>query len=102
MEISRRGTSVNYGEYSITLENPIIEWNKSKSGIILKKSGVRDFSSKSNHDYTIAFSSKELVQMFSEMAAAALSDPKSFEEQMGSALKNICQINAVLAGVVRS
>lgn len=102
MKISRRGAYADFGTSTISFPEPKFEWNKSNSSLSVKQQSVHDFSTSSRHNYDISISPEELVQLFSTLAAAALSDPQTFEEKMGASLKSIAQLHGVLTGLVRA
>lgn len=102
MQIIRSGSSANHGRSSISFKSPNFGWNESDSTITIKQRRVRDFSTTANHDYVVSLPPEELTQILAAVAGAALSNPSLFEERMGSALKSVAQLHAVLSGVVRT
>lgn len=102
MQIIRSGSSANHGRSAISFKNPNFGWNENDSTITIKQRKVRDFSTPANHDYVASLSPEELAQILAVVASAALSNPLVFEERMGSALKSVAQLHAVLAGIVRA
>ena len=101
MQIIRSGSSANYGRSSISFKSPSFAWSETDSTVVIKQRRVRDFSTTANHDYVASLALEELAQILAVVAGAALSNPSLFDERMGSALKSVAQLHAVLAGVVR-
>jgi len=58
MKIIRRGTRADNGPSSIELNN--LKISLDKEGIIIRDSGIRDFVTKSHHNYEIIISLEEI------------------------------------------
>ena len=99
MKISRRGTSANHGESSIELGDPMFAWSSSDSCLDILQAGIRDFSTRSRHSYTISLTVTEINAILKTLSDAAVKDPDKFEKNLGISLKAILRIQAVLSGV---
>lgn len=99
MKIARRGAFADHGESSIELKAPSFVWRKLDSNMTIKHSGVKDFSTKSRHSYTISLSLPEMADLIQSLSDAALADPALFEEHLEPSLKAITRLQAVVAGL---
>lgn len=63
LDISRRGSSDDYGFSTIRLNNLKASWDPETESIILTDKGVSDFNTHSHHDYKIRVSLAELGRM---------------------------------------
>lgn len=100
MKISRRGASSDFGESSIELSGPAFSWNPANSCITIKKTRVKDFSTDSRHNYSIAFSLPEVQGLLQAVSEAAALNPKILEKELESSLKSLLRIQAAVAGTV--
>lgn len=99
MKITRRGSTADHGESSIELAEPTFAWSKSNSCLTIKQSRVKDFSTKSQHSYTVRMTVPELNTLIRTLSDAAINDPITFEEALEPSLKALVRIQAVVAGV---
>lgn len=99
MKISRRGSSADYGESSIELARPAFAWDQLNNCLTIKQSGVKDFSTKSKHSYTVRLTMTEINEIIHELSDAAVSNPRHFEKALEPSLKSILRIQAVTTGI---
>lgn len=99
MKISRRGSSADHGTFAIELNAPTINWTTNDNCLTIKQTHIRDFNTKSHHGYTIKISTTEIKTIISTLAQAAQKDPSTFENYFESALKDLCQLQAIAAGL---
>ena len=100
MKISRRGASADFGESGIKFKTPGFSWNPTASCLTIKQSRVKDFSTDSRHNYTISLSLADMQSLLLTLSEAAVSDPVTFENGLGSSLKPLVRLQAVVAGTV--
>lgn len=99
MKILRRGATADHGESSIELGVPKFAWNKVDSCLTIKQSRIKDFSTKSQHSYTINLSLPEINEILRTLSDAAIIDPGYFEKGLEPSLKDILRIQAVAVGI---
>ena len=63
MKIERSGSTAFHGIRFIEIDNPDIEYDVEKGKLVLKKNSVRDFTSRSHHDYEISMSLEEVASL---------------------------------------
>jgi hypothetical protein len=85
---------------AIDLESPKIEWSTKKLVISVSKDGVRDFSTKSAHDYCIDVSLVDFIGMLNAVSNAAMDDPEFFAKELESSLRSMIRLQQVAAGLV--
>ena len=56
MEITRRGSTYNYGKRTVSLSEPRFSCENGNASILIKASNVKDFTGESHNDYTVALS----------------------------------------------
>lgn len=100
MDIFRYGASAYHGRSSITLIDPMVSWSESLKTIEIKKARVKDFSTKSRHNYTITLSLEEMVKVFHAVASAANRNPELLADMHPQALKSLLQIQAAIVGFI--
>lgn len=101
MEVIRCGSKYNYGERKVSLNNLRFSYDESLASVIIKSSGVKNFTGESRHDYTVILSSDELVEVVSVLAALAVIDPRKFEDILSPALKPLIKLGLVASGAVK-
>jgi hypothetical protein len=99
MKISRRGASADHGESSVELKTPSFVWQKFDSSLAIKRANVKDFSSKSRHDYKITFGFSELVNLINTLSEAAIAEPMAMERGLEPSLKALIRLQTVVAGL---
>lgn len=100
MKISRYGTAKYHGVQSIELKKPSFSWSLADSCIAIKQMKVKDFSEKSNHNYTVNLSLDEIRNLLHVLSEEAVSDPVTFEKCLAPSLKPLLRLQAVVAGTV--
>jgi hypothetical protein len=99
MRISRRGSLADHGTYEIDLNSPVINWKMSDRCLTVKQAHIRDFNTKSHHEYTIKINMSEITKIIASLAQAAQKDPNMFEKDLKISLKDLCQLQAIAAGL---
>lgn len=72
MEINRRGTLNDQGEYSVELKNPTVKWDSKTNALIVSAQSVPDFGySQAHHNYRIVISLPEFAEQLQAVSTAA-------------------------------
>lgn len=98
MKIYRRGYKAFCGISQINMEKLNFSWEKQVGCFQVKSRGIKDFSTKSQHDYTLSFSLEEFSSMLNAIAFAAMQSPQDFEVALLPCLKPLLQLQMVAAG----
>ena len=102
MEITRRGSTYNYGKRTVSLNTPRFSCNTSQVSVTIESNNVKDFTGESHHDYTVVLSPDELVEIFNTLAASAMADPEKFENTLTPALKSLIRLSHIASGTVKT
>ena len=62
----------------------------------------KDFTNSACHTYSVVLSPDEIHRVMSTLATAAMAQPEAFAHVYGGTLPELVQLQAVVAGVVRS
>ena len=100
MKISRYGSTAFHSVSTIELDSPNFSWDSKTMCITVKQSKIKDFSSKSNHDYTISLSLNDVQKLLAALSEGASSEPAIFEKNLESSLKSLTRLQAIIAGIV--
>lgn len=101
MEILRYGAKKYHGVQNIKLRTPIFSWNPTTACITIKQMEVRDFSGKSNHNYTINISIDEMHSLLLSMSEAAIVNSVFFEKWAATFLQLILRFQTIISGKSR-
>jgi len=102
VEITRRGSTYNYGKRTVSLNSPRVSCDKSQASVTIESNNVKDFTGESHHDYTAVLNSDELVEILNALATSAMGDPKKFESILSPALRSLIQLSHIASGTVKS
>lgn len=95
----RRAGSKRYVKYSsIELKAPCYSWNTNKKVICFEQNNVKDFTSKSNHDYKVEMELSEIAEVLDLIASDVLVNSRQhLIQELSPATVRLLKILAVLA-----
>jgi hypothetical protein len=101
MKISRRGTFANHGTTSVELKKVNVSWDARGSNIVIKSSGIRDFSTDSNHNYTISIPLEDFAKIIKAVGLSGVaSSATDLEAALETEIKALHRILAAATGLL--
>jgi hypothetical protein len=98
MKIKREGTQRYNGITSIELKDPCFEWNSHQKQVEFSKHKIKDFTSDSNHDYTVQFELSEIAEVLNLIAGEVIKqNPEHLIKELSPVTVKILKILTVLA-----
>lgn len=99
MVIGRRGSEKDHGQSTVKLENPRFSWDSKNGCIAITKTGVRDFTGQSKHDYHISVSLAELAEMLDTVSDdPAVDSPGAVASAFAKSLRSLMRLTTVSIG----
>ena len=103
MKISRSGASAYHGNSNIDFKEISVSWNAKDCVIELKSNGVRDFNTKSKHDYKISIPLVDIAEIIRLLGNEGVAHSAAeIEAAFEGKLKALNRIVAASSGLVKS
>jgi len=98
VNIVRRGSTYNYGKRAVSFEDACYSCGPN-GAVAIEAKGVKDFTGKSHHDYTVTLETEDVLKILGALADGALKNPALLEQALSPALKALVQLQYVAAGL---